>query len=98
MPRIQKHGIITTLVSNFIGLACEGISIFLHHRHDKALHTAVNAMDSKANIQHNKLMQLEHSMPMYCAYNAETLERFITTVHNICNTTSSHEKVVCRTA
>ena len=25
----QKHGIITTLVSGFIGLACEGISSFL---------------------------------------------------------------------
>ena len=30
--RKQKCGIITTLVSSFIGLACEGISSFLHHR------------------------------------------------------------------
>ena len=28
----QKHGIITTLVSSFIGLAYEGISSFLHHK------------------------------------------------------------------
>ena len=30
--RKQKHGIITTLVSSFIGLAYEGISSFLHHK------------------------------------------------------------------
>ena len=28
----QKHGIITTLVSRFIGLAYEGITNFLHHK------------------------------------------------------------------
>ena len=59
IPRKQKCGIITTLVSSFIGLAYEGISSFLYHRQNKALHKAVNAMDNKANIQHNKLMQLE---------------------------------------
>ena len=32
IPRKQKHGIITTLVSSFIGLAYEGISSFLHHK------------------------------------------------------------------
>ena len=32
IPRIQKCGIITTLMSSFIGLAYEGISSFLHHR------------------------------------------------------------------
>ena len=91
IPRKQKHGIITTLMSSFIGLAYESISSFLHHRQNKALHKAVNAMDNKANIQHNKLMQLENSMLMYGVYNAETLEKLITTVHDICNTTSSHE-------
>ena len=85
--------IITILVSSFIGLAYEGISSFLHHRQNKALHKAVNAMDSKANIQQNKLMQLENSMLMYRFYNVETLEKLITTVHNIHNTTSSHERL-----
>ena len=51
IPRKQKCGIITTLVSSFIGLAYEGISSFLHHRQSKALHKAINAMDNKANIQ-----------------------------------------------
>ena len=93
IPRKQKCGIITTLVSSFIGLAYEGISSFLHHRRNKALHKAVNALDNKANIQQNKLMQLENSMLMYGVYNVETLAKLITTVHNIHNTTSSHERL-----
>ena len=32
VPRKQKCGIITTLVSSFIGLAYEGISSFLQHK------------------------------------------------------------------
>ena len=59
----------------------------------QSLHQAVKAMDSKATIQHNKLMQLENSMLMYGIYNAETLEKLINTVHNIHNTTSSHERL-----
>ena len=38
-------------------------------------------------------MQLENSMLMYDVYNTETLEKLITTVHNIHNTTSSHERL-----
>ena len=49
--RKQKCGIITTLVSGFIGLAYEGVSSFLQHKHNNALHKAVNAMNNKANIQ-----------------------------------------------
>ena len=56
IPRKQKCGIIITLISSFIGLAYEGISSFLHHKQNKALDKAVRAMDSKATIQHNKLM------------------------------------------
>ena len=62
IPRKQKCGIITTIVSSFIGLAYEGISSFLHNRRNKALHKAVKAMDSKTTIQHNKLIQLENLM------------------------------------
>ena len=40
-----------------------------------------------------KLIQLENSMLMYGIYNMETLEKLINTVHNIHNTTSSHEKL-----
>ena len=50
-------------------------------------------MDIKTTIQHNKLIQLENSMLMYGIYNAETLEKLIDTVHQIHNTTSSHERL-----
>ena len=93
IPRIQKCGIITTLVSSFIGLTYEGISSFLYNRQNKALHKVVNAIDNKVIIQCNKLMQLENSMLMYSVYNVETLEKLITTIHNIHNTTSSHERL-----
>ena len=93
IPRKQKHGIITTLVSHFTGLAYESIPSFLHHRQNKALHKTVNAMNNKANIQHNKFMEIENSILMYSIYNAETLKKLITTVHKIHNTTSSHERL-----
>ena len=93
MPRIQRCGIITTLVSSFIGLAYDGISSFLQNKRNKALHQAINAMDTKANIQQNKLMHLENTMLMYGVYIAETLEKLIKTMHNIHNTTTSHERL-----
>ena len=89
----QKCGIITTLVSSFIGLAYEGISSFLQRKWNNALHKTVNAMNNKDNIQHNKLMKLDDTMLMYGIYNAEMLEKLIKTVHEIHNTTSSHEKL-----
>ena len=92
VPRMQKCGIITTLVSSFIGLAYEGISSFLHNKQNKSLHKAVKAMDSKTTIQCNKLLQLENSMLIYGVYNAETLEKVINTVHQMHNTTS-HERL-----
>ena len=90
--RKQKCGIITTLVSGFIALAYEGISSFLQHKQNNALHKAVNAVNNKTNIQCNKLMKLDDTMLMYGIYNAETLEKLIKTVHKIHNT-SSHEKL-----
>ena len=93
IPKKQKCGIINKLVSSFIGLAYEGISSFLHHKLNKALHKAVRAMDSKTTIQHIKLIQLENSMLMYGVYNVETLEKLTDTVNHIHNTTSSHERL-----
>ena len=69
------------LYLSFIGLAYEGISSFLHNKRNKALHKAINAMDSKADIHQNKLMHLENSMLMYGVYNTEILEKIIKTVH-----------------
>ena len=86
-------GIITTLVSSFIGLAYEGISSFLHIKRDKALHKTVKAIDSRTTFQNNKLMQLETPMAIYGIYNAETLEQIINTVHHIHNTTLSNQRL-----
>ena len=80
--RIEKKGIITWLISGFIGLAYEGISSFLHNRRHKALHKAVVVMESKVNLQQNKLIHLEDSIVRYDIYNAKTLEKLITTIHN----------------
>ena len=89
----QKCGIVTTLVSRFIGLAYEGISSFLQGKCDTTLKKAVLAMDNEINIEHNKLLKLEYTMLMYGIYNVETLEKLINTVHEIHNVTSSHERL-----
>ena len=85
ISRKQKCGIITLLVSSFIGLAYEGISSFLHHKQNKTLDKPIRTMDSKTTIQHNTLIQLENSRLMYGIYNAEMLEKLTDTVHNIHN-------------
>ena len=83
----QKRGIITSLITGFIGLAYEGISSFLHHRRQKALQKAVNIMKDKVDIQQNKIFHLEDSMVMYGIYNSDTSEDLIKTVHKLHNTT-----------
>ena len=95
MPNKPRHkcGLVTTLVSVFIGLAYEGISSFLQEKWDNALKRAVLAMDNEINAQHNKLLKLDNTMLMYGIYNAETLEKLINTIHNIHNVTSSHERL-----
>ena len=60
----QKRGIITSLITGFIGLAYEGISSFLHHRRQKALQKAVNVMKDKVDIQHNKIFLFRR----FCGY------------------------------
>ena len=94
LPQIsrQKCGIITTLVSGFIGLAYEGISSFLQQKCENALQKAVHAMSNQADIQCNKLIKLDNTMLMYRIYNAETLEKLINTVQEIHNVTS-HKKL-----
>ena len=67
LPQIskQKHGLITTLVSGFIGLAYGGISSFLQRKHNDALQKAMIAMNSEAEFQHNKLLKLDNTMLIY---------------------------------
>ena len=50
-------------------------------------------MNNQADIQCNKLINLDNTMLIYGIYNAETLEKLINTVQEIHNVTSSHEKL-----
>ena len=95
LPQIskQKYGLITTLVTGFIGLAYEGISSFLQKRHNNTLQKAMIAMNDDTEFQCNKLLKLDNAMLMYGVYNAETLEKLINTVQELHNLTSSHEKL-----
>ena len=92
MPR-QKCGIITTLVSGYIGLAYEGISSFLQRKCKNALQKAVLAVNNEANTQCDKLLKLDNTMLMYGIYNVDTLEKLINTVQEVHNVTSSHKKL-----
>ena len=94
IERKEKKGIIASLISGFIGLAYEDISSFLHHRRHNAIHKAVKAVENKANIQHNKLMHLEVTMAMYGVYNAETVEKLVSTVQIMQDNTTPNEKLL----
>ena len=89
----QKRGMITSLISGFIGLAYEGISSFLHCKKQKALHNAAHAIENKVDLQFNKIFHFEDSMVMYGVYNSDTLEDLIDTVHKLHNRITWNEKL-----
>ena len=89
----QKRGIIPSLITGFIGLAYKCILSFLHHKRQKALHKAVNAIDNKVDLQRNKIFHLEDSMVMHGVYNSDTLEDLIDMVHKLHNRTTWNEKL-----
>ena len=70
-----------------------GYPVFLQRKHEDALQKAVNAMNNEVNFQCNKLLKLDNTMLMYGIYNTETLEKLISTVQDIHNVTSSHERL-----
>ena len=47
-----------TVATKVIGLAFEGISSFLHHKRHKVLQKAVNALNSRTDIDHNRVYHL----------------------------------------
>ena len=65
--------ILGTIASKVIGLAYKGISCFLQNKRHKALQKAVNIINSKAEIDHNRVYYLEDTMIMYGKYNLDTL-------------------------
>ena len=101
LPSFNKHNrkkrILTTILgiiaSKVVGLAFEGISTFLHHKRHKALQKAVNIINSKVEIDHNGVYQLEDTMIMYGKYNSDTLMESIKTVHQMQNVTTWKEKI-----
>ena len=93
----QKCGVILasilgSVASKVIGLAYEGISNFLHHKRQKALHKAAAVMNKKTDVQHNRIHHLKDTMIMYSVYNSDTLKDLIDTVHRMQNFTTWNEK------
>ena len=83
----HRRGILASVLggiaSGVIGLAYEGISSFLHHKGNKALHKVLKVMEKKTDLQHNKIHPLEDTMIMYGIYNSDTLTELIEYVHRI---------------
>ena len=48
-------------------------------------------MENKVNLQCNKIIYLEDLMVIYGIYNLETLEKLMTTVYKMHNTTTPNE-------
>ena len=76
-----------------IGLAFEGISSFLHHKRQKALHKAVREINKRKDMEHNRVYHLEDSMIMYGKYNSDTLLSLINMVHRMHNITTWKERL-----
>ena len=81
------------MASKIVGLAFEGISSFLHHKRHKALNKAIQQINEKQNIEHNRIYHLEDTMIMYDKYNSDTLTNLIDMVHRMHNLTSQKEKL-----
>ena len=85
--------ILGTIASKVIGLAFEGISSFLHHKRHKALQKVINVINSKVDIDHNRVYHLEDTVIMYGKYNSDALMDLINTVHQMHNVTTWKEKI-----
>ena len=92
----NETGIFSTIISGSVGLAFEGILSLLLNRRHEALHKAVSAVLSKADIQRNKLIHLEDTLVMYGVCNAETLEKLIKTVNTLHSRQSIYESLFTR--
>ena len=75
--------ILGTIASKVTSLVFGGISSFLHHKRHKALQKAVNVIDSRSEIDHNRVYHLEDTMIMHGKYNSDTLMELVKTVHQI---------------
>ena len=85
--------VLGTVASELLGLAFEGISIFLHHKRHKALHKVVKQINERKDMEDNRVYHLEDTMIMYGKYNSDTLTSLINTVHRMHNMTLLLEKI-----
>ena len=91
--RREKRGIVTTLVTGFIGMAYEGISCCLHNKNQKGLQKALDAMERKERLEGYKAFHLEKAWVMYGIYKAETIEKMVNTVEKMHNKTTWNERL-----
>ena len=71
----------------------DGILSFLYHKKHKDLQKAVNVINSKSEIDHNRLYHLEDTMIMYGKYNSDTVMELVKTVYQMQNVTTWKEKI-----
>ena len=65
----------------------------MHYKRHKALQKAVNIINSKSEIDHNRVYHLEDTMIMYGKYNSDTLMELVKLVHQMQNVTTWKEKI-----
>ena len=82
-----------TVATKVIGLVFESISSLLHHKRHEALQKAVTALNSRTNIDHNRVYHLEDTMIMYGKYNSDTLMELVNSMHQMQNVTTWKEKI-----
>ena len=85
--------ILGTIASKVIGIVFEGISSFLHHKRHKVLQKAVNTLNSRTNIDHNRVYHLEDTMIMYGKCSSDTLMELVNMVQQMQNVTTWKEKI-----
>ena len=74
-------------------MAFEGILSFLHYKRHKALHKAMNIINTKVDMSHNRVYHLEDTMIMHGKYNSDTLMDLIEMVHKMHNLPTWKEKI-----
>ena len=57
------------------------------------MHKAFVAMENKINLQWNEIIHLENLKVICSIYNSDILEKLITTVHKMHNTTAWNKKL-----
>ena len=72
-----ERGVGTSLVTGFLGLAYEGISIYLYIKSHEPLQKDFGAMKRNVELSRNKIYHLENSMIIYGVCNVETLDRIV---------------------